>query len=559
MSIEVTSNLPDPVWSEEDFRHGDARDALRIETAGEAMLDGLLPGINTVTSRARYYSFFAWALNEFIRAHEATEDDPLGHTQAHFYEWLRPRENVLILAYLSHGHRSGAVGTDQGRERWQDGRLEEYALDWRSLTSARGGAYEANYSGALEEMNIAGWEAGLSHHALRKPVGVRLAAAYGRSVGSTLYVEEFWDADRIPRRVVDDFADAGCLCRIASFPEEREALIDAFFRHDTADVDAGARRSSLCLLLDVVEQSRGAPLDLRSVREVMYFWSYGDARPYIPKGGLVEPAKRWRFFQLRQYYVFGIECIWTLFLNKIHGLRCTPEEYLGWLLSSLDLEAIDERYGLRLPTHDVDKLTLREFHEAVEGCVGEQGFAPGPAPLGTRLNEHELYMALDGRAREPDANPWAGSGLLMLALLRRRCKDWHQDPGWGADGTGEESLSVEAYLGHVRRAMNGDWTVARWLSWFHERYLWLRHRRVALDKMMGRGRDPALFAWEEGAFCGLYEDRPKMNNPRIENAFRIMEDLELVRRVDGDHQVAYALTPGGEQQLTRFLEQETRA
>jgi hypothetical protein len=142
-----------------------------METTGEAILEELLPGINTVTRRARYYSFWAWVLHDFIKEHESSEKDTLGYTQQDFYDWLRPREDMLILAHLAHGHTTGAVGIDQGHKVWRNGQRDSYSLDWRSLSSVKGGAYQANYSGALEQMNIVGSEPGLPHHALRKTYG----------------------------------------------------------------------------------------------------------------------------------------------------------------------------------------------------------------------------------------------------------------------------------------------------------------------------------------------------------------------------------------------------
>lgn len=92
----------------------------------------------------------------------------------------------------------------------------------------------------------------------------------------------------------------------------------------------------------------------------------------------------------------------------------------------------------------------------------------------------------------------------------------------------------------------------RWLSWFHERCLWLRHRHVALEKMMAVGKDPALFEWEAGRFRGLAQDTPKMNNPRVENALSILEDLDLVHRESGEGGGTYSLSPDGRNVLERF-------
>lgn len=64
----------DPSWSEVEYLPGGARDALRLETVGEAILEDLLPGINDQTRRARYYSFWAWVLHEFIRDEDAVHN-----------------------------------------------------------------------------------------------------------------------------------------------------------------------------------------------------------------------------------------------------------------------------------------------------------------------------------------------------------------------------------------------------------------------------------------------------------------------------------------------------
>jgi hypothetical protein len=64
----------DPSWGEVEYLPGGARDALRLETVGEAILEDLLPGINNQTRRARYYSFWAWVLHEFIRDEDAVHN-----------------------------------------------------------------------------------------------------------------------------------------------------------------------------------------------------------------------------------------------------------------------------------------------------------------------------------------------------------------------------------------------------------------------------------------------------------------------------------------------------
>lgn len=537
----------DPVWSELEYLPGGARDALRLETAGEGILEDLLPGINTNTNRARYYSFWSWILREFIR------DEQAAHNQRGFYDWLRSREDMLILAHLSHAHGTGAAGTTEGKKFWKNGEPDAYPLDWKSLISVSGGAYQLYYRGPLEEMNIVGKDPEQPHDTLQRPVGVNLADAYGHSVKGTEYISTYPNATQATKHLIEDFAEAGCLCRLPRFPKEREALVNAFFRFDVNDTNALRRLASLCFFLDVIDQAHGAPLHEKATRAVIYFWSYRDDHAYVPEGNLLSPAQRWRVFQLRQYFVFAIECLWALFLAKIHSNYFTPSEYLRWLVSELDLGLVGKRFGASFAESSPDRLTLNEFQESVEVAVSDSRFDPGPAAFQGQPNEHKMYSLLDLRHPAPDANLWAGSALLMLSLMRRRCRDWRGGPGWtyATDRQGSDNLSIETYLRQMDRALEEDWTVAEWLAWSHQRHLWLRHRRVVLQKMLSRREDPSLFTWDENTFYGVKVDRPKMNAPRFQSALQIMEDLQLIRsEAQGD--LTYDLLPEGKELLQHF-------
>ena len=116
------------------------------------------------------------------------------------------------------------------------------------------------------------------------------------------------------------------------------------------------------------------------MRALIYFWSYGTGHEYVPEGNLLSPARRWRVFQLRQYFVFAVECLWTLFLARIHNSYFTPTEYLDWLVSELDLGMIGEQFGVPFPESTADRMTLSEFQEAIEHAGGDARFKPSRTP-----------------------------------------------------------------------------------------------------------------------------------------------------------------------------------
>lgn len=55
-----------PAWSTANFRSNTGQDHLGILSVGTTIAENLLPGINTITPRARYRSFYCWVLVDFL-------------------------------------------------------------------------------------------------------------------------------------------------------------------------------------------------------------------------------------------------------------------------------------------------------------------------------------------------------------------------------------------------------------------------------------------------------------------------------------------------------------
>ncbi len=546
----------DPQWTQLEYSAGGGRDDLGAETLGESILADLLPGINNQTRRARYYSFWAWALRDFILDKNAV------HTQAGFYDWLRRREDTLVLAYLAHGCDSGAAGTEQGNRVWEGGQPASYPLDWKSLVSVDGGSYELYYRGVLLEMNIISRIEGSPHDGLTRPIGSSLADAYGQSVSGTQYVRRFLNATRLRKADIEDFAQHGCLCLVREHEDERRRLINAFFRFESQDLFAIKRLASLSFFLDVIAQSNGQPLYEDAFRTVLYFWSYGDHHAYIPEGNLLSPAQRWRIFQLRQYFVFALETFWSLFLHRIQTADLSGQEYLSWLLDELNLSELAQEYRLALTSTDAGVLTLREFYEAVRNTLPREALNPGPAALKISLNEWALANQIRQERSVLNVQLRAGNGLLMLALMYWRCQPWRDTPGsnYTSERYAAGRLPIASYLRHVEQAFVEGWTLARWLGWLHHRYLWLQHRRVTLEKLLYRGQETAKFeALDEelsgdesrvglSRFRGRGVDWPKTNAPRFPSALSILTDLDVIK----PSEYGYQLRRDGRSLLERF-------
>ena len=60
----TSSNSFLPRWTKRAVIQGSGRDPLGLSRVSDAFTDLLLPAIITTTNRARYYSFYPWALRE---------------------------------------------------------------------------------------------------------------------------------------------------------------------------------------------------------------------------------------------------------------------------------------------------------------------------------------------------------------------------------------------------------------------------------------------------------------------------------------------------------------
>src|SRR6266849_5681354 len=59
-----------PSWVEADPLRSRATDALGLQAVADRLADNLLPGISVLTTRARYFSFLAWARGQVGSTHD---------------------------------------------------------------------------------------------------------------------------------------------------------------------------------------------------------------------------------------------------------------------------------------------------------------------------------------------------------------------------------------------------------------------------------------------------------------------------------------------------------
>jgi hypothetical protein len=121
-------------WIERDRRVIDGLDHLGIELVSVNLYQALLPGLTNVTERARYYSFYPWAV------HRYAQEGPSIRTKDAWWNWFRSLDFAYAIACLGYEIELGedlgssVVGAVKARALVKE-QTPSTIIDFRTLTA----------------------------------------------------------------------------------------------------------------------------------------------------------------------------------------------------------------------------------------------------------------------------------------------------------------------------------------------------------------------------------------------------------------------------------------
>lgn len=427
---QATAQLPLPRWIKFRASEGIGRDPLGLDRVPGRVLDDMFPGLTTQTTRARYYSFYCWAIDRARKASPVM-------TTAMFTENFQPLEAALALATLAaagEGDVRALVGARTAKNRFGSGKAKSYRVDFRALPSNSLGGLGQYYGGAIRRLGlITRDELGVLKLA---PLGERLAAEYGAAVKSTAHASGApAHQEEVARKVLAEYGAVGGLDAIHASEKEQALLTELFFYELEHDASVGKwQRETLALILHLADflAGIGDPLpddkrcDFWLLRQVLYYGEAGNGARYEPPAALERTAAIWRTFQADWFFTIFLEHLGAAVTET---LALTPG-------------------GMKLPDL-LDRLTGGEEFEAAIGTPS--------ASLQKTVNERFAPMDDEGSARfdhETKANAEGSEHSIALAL----------DDGQPV-GAARAALAVEGLLAvavrNLHRMSDGSWTVFR--------------------------------------------------------------------------------------------------
>lgn len=490
-----------PQWIEKMYPTKTGRDHLGLGGVTSFQILTLLsPSIYVLTFQPRYYSFYAFLLDEFWKRYK----NPNEATAEAWTAFFRPRDFLFSVGANFHKiHHDDCKLTNNivGSQK-TSGLVDQPVFDYaehRDYIKSQWGGYGLYYRGVMEELGLILFGGRGYPIPVDMPTreGKELAATYREAIQDTMYYRKYFydDNARVPSEVLSEFMNQACLCQLKKDTAlDRLLLLDAFLHRGDAD----NRRNTFRLLLDIADQTQGYAIDEDIFRQLIYFQSAHNGAKCVPSETIIQHYRYWRLAQLREYFAFALNALWKYLCDwgiLEHGdIRPLSLQSL-WdhLHLVLDFDALATHLKLNAPRLDSqsDFSSLLDWLQNVTGAAWQdyQG-----AFYRNVLDEHSLYrIAYENHALSVPAMVC----LLGIIYLRFNEPSIHLQPEWEISKMYDHSgwgISVDGFIQTLKQRLQGNHpTVHTVLEWIYREYIVLQHQIVADTKLPD---NTFRFQWE---------------------------------------------------------------
>lgn len=541
-----------PRWIERVTTEFGGRDPLGLSRVSNIITDYLLTGIITTTDRARYYSFYCWAL-----WHIVMEENPRRYQD--FVDAFRKRETTVALATVANNPETSPVGVLAIRPRLQTGSAEgKVYCDFRVLPSNPLGGYGQYYAGSLYELGLT-YRSGDGIDHVTEGDAEELASLFHAVIQTTPYIK-----NRLFRESYVPLGDLQKTQRYLSLDAlfepftrtERQKLIDIFFgftKLEPTDRDA-LRRHSLAQILFIVSEyqkhgfrANQEYLDWHLVYSPCYYDMLGPignwSSPYVSPKNLAFCKSLWKQFCLQQFLSQAIESLMYCVLETV------ATESAGLKMDTLVARILQPEY------YDILKdITGQSCHRPCDLLLSF-GVSNIPDESASLKAQKELSLEdprseaqiLKLEQRTPEAT--AARSVLILSLLYAKWRGIRHDLGHSyVESHAGVELWTKPVLLHLDYWLDEETSWGNVLQTMIDSYILNQHDRIMYEK----GRLESCWLHRiEGRIFKDQDYGPRWRSSRHSNAVSILHDLGLV---EVDDKGCISITAEGNSVLERSLE-----
>jgi len=556
----------DPQWIEKVYNNSDGEDFLGIRIVSENILSYLLPGIITITQRARYYAFYCWLIVDYEKEH------PAGWGLAQF---IKRREQIFAIANFAYQlpmdfRKSvlGLAGYNAVTVHWNDHKSSgSIPLTLENFLRDSYGGYRI-YSGVLQ--NLGAFKTIGPNKIKVLDYGKKLADAFEAAIKNTAYFEhrtEYDQADSIPCTILEEYGHQCHLSQLQLQPDSKEVLEFLFQfssgmplpSYISSNLPVQNMRGSLGMILDMCRGDASAELDeITFLQNTLYAFCQ-DYPLYHPSAGLEPFIALWQIRTLRELYVFSLYALWSSFLEwlrqngpqTLEGFLDFLDQHVRFDLSEVESENETQRHSLSSWNLSDYLDTFLNTAQIPQGAFDQRVMAyisQSQSPL----KEFDLVRKL--RSLDPsNTTEYVSLTMLLLTGVYIRLSaiqardNFHIWPF--AELGGQRRRSLALFVEQFRQDCSQGRCVLDSITWLIRDYILTQHTIAALEKWRSRKANTFHFIYDAGYFEYVRGDNTGFAASRFDQAYNMLTDLGLISMDDGLH----PLTPAGSDVLDKVL------
>lgn len=510
-----------PEWIERSLNVKAGRDPLGLQTITlDRIMPILLPGILVLSQRARYFSLFPFLL----RLYEELRLPPTNEALSDFVK-LREFEYAVAVQLCPRGcgqRSAGAVGKDRA------GPAAAAASDvierQESVESFLGG-YGLYYKTPLVELGLVvpkgtpiGEEVTPVDVLRRDERAQGLADAFRDAIdGTTYYRDHMLGTEPVPRSVLEEFAERGCLCRLHEYPDEQRALRRALFEPPATQLEPqfDQRRRSFSVFLRELERQPAVAGSNSAFRAAIWddFTREGGADD-TPLGSTLA---QWAALAMKEHLQEGFSAIWSHFCRL--GLNTQSSDGL----TSAELDDL-----IRGPLLGQGSLDVMGHPCSYDAAAPARQFMAAAADVTSAVAPEELRAWAIG-------DETAIAGLVLILATIARLPDRGATPrAWAEIGLqhSERQPSLLGFAMLVEQQLEQEPSLADLFAWLVRRFVVSAHEQIAYSKLPDF---TFRFRWESGRlrFYPIGLGRFDLADMRRQSMARLSEDVGLWGESDG--------------------------
>lgn len=516
-----------PFWTKYRVVEGEGRDPLGLARVSNSITDALLPGITTLTNRARYYSFFTWAVREALRES--------GGVSPRFVESFTRRDDAFLLACIAHHEPedlpTGVVGSHQGNRFWRSGGRGNIELDFRTLPASKLGGLDQYYRGAMRSLGLLTVDESTGLDAPTEDLGIKLADEFASSIASSTYIrKQLVHEDELSRRAIKDLGATCCVCRLGTAPREQLLLRSIFFQLVGPRAGKSSlQRATLVLLLDIIDfaTKSGDPLPADYhpsywlLRRILYFDRTPVGVAYEPPSSLMEAAAFWQAFQAHWYLSVFLEHMAQAVLELLR------ENPTGLNLEALTDQCVREQ-TFRDTLNDPNMPLKAWMKKLMGGGFSEETSERFHAKWGhdSGRSEETIFDQLsdleDSAPSERASLAFYGISCVVARNLRNRATDAWTRIGAHAPNQLWPTVLISSFEDAI---VDGSQTLGGQFQRTIAEQIMAQHDFVLYDKNRLENR---RIGREGQRFVYVADIHPSPHSSRLQAAFNILDDLGLL-------------------------------